>query len=62
MAERLGLTARKSSDLKAALEITGALARAAPADPLRYDFALTRPGILRDESVWDTLPAVNAPA
>ena len=42
---RLGLTKRKQADLKAAVEITGALARLCPDDPTRYDFVLTRFGI-----------------
>ena len=42
---RLGLTKRKQADLKAAVEITEALARLCPEDPTRYDFVLTRFGI-----------------
>jgi uncharacterized protein (TIGR02757 family) len=41
----LGLTARKSADWKAAVEITAALRRLDPEDPLRYDFALCHRGI-----------------
>jgi uncharacterized protein (TIGR02757 family) len=41
----LGLITRKSSDLKAAMEITAALREIAPDDPLKYDFALTHAGI-----------------
>jgi uncharacterized protein (TIGR02757 family) len=37
-----GLTARKSADLKSALEITAAFRTVSPDDPVRYDFALTR--------------------
>ena len=44
----IGLTARKSSDWKAAEEITRALSALDPADPLKYDFAITRLGILGD--------------
>lgn len=43
---KLGLTRRASADMRAALEITRALARFCPEDPVRYDFALTRPGTL----------------
>lgn len=39
------LTDRKAADLKTALEITRAFAKFSPVDPVRYDFALTRPGI-----------------
>lgn len=42
----LGLTARKNLGWKAALEITALLREADPADPVRYDFALSRLGIL----------------
>ena len=42
----LGLTARSSGDWRAAQEVTAALKRLDPADPVRYDFALCRLGIL----------------
>lgn len=48
IARRLNLTKRSSSDWKMALEITAALRTLDPADPVRYDFALVRPGILGD--------------
>ena len=38
----LGLTHRKSADLKAAIEATEAFRALCPEDPVRYDFALTR--------------------
>ena len=41
----LGLTTRASNDLKTALEITAALRRFAPRDPLVYDMALCHLGI-----------------
>ena len=41
----LGLTERKVADLKTAMEITRALRDICPEDPIRYDFALSRPGI-----------------
>jgi uncharacterized protein (TIGR02757 family) len=41
----LGMTARKSADWKTAVEITQALAKHCPADPLRYDFSLFRYGM-----------------
>jgi uncharacterized protein (TIGR02757 family) len=43
---RLGLTRRRSADWKAAREITSCLARFDPADPVRFDYALCRIGIL----------------
>jgi len=42
----LGLTKRKTRDWKMAEEITGALKRLDPNDPVKYDFALCRLGIL----------------
>jgi uncharacterized protein (TIGR02757 family) len=43
---RLGLTRRRSADWKAAREITASLARFDPSDPVRFDYALCRIGIL----------------
>jgi uncharacterized protein (TIGR02757 family) len=42
----LGLNVRKSADWKAARALTDRLQRFSPADPVRYDFALCRLGIL----------------
>jgi uncharacterized protein (TIGR02757 family) len=42
----IGLTTRKTPDWKMAEEITGALRAFNPKDPVRYDFALSRLGIL----------------
>ncbi|HAR44170.1 MAG TPA: TIGR02757 family protein [Bdellovibrionales bacterium] len=42
----LRLTERKATDWKTALEVTSALRGADPQDPVRYDFALSRLGIL----------------
>jgi uncharacterized protein (TIGR02757 family) len=42
---RMGLLTRKADDLRAALEATEAFRAFSPGDPVRYDFALTRPGI-----------------
>ncbi|WP_243293603.1 TIGR02757 family protein [Geothrix mesophila] len=44
----IGLTRRATPDGKMAREITEALRRLDPADPLRYDFALSHLGILGD--------------
>ena len=44
--QNLGLTSRKIRDWKMAAQISAGLARLDPEDPLKYDFALTRPGIL----------------
>jgi uncharacterized protein (TIGR02757 family) len=42
----LGLTARRTVDWKMAAEVTNKLRRLDAADPVRYDFALSRLGIL----------------
>jgi uncharacterized protein (TIGR02757 family) len=47
----LGFTGRKSADIKAALEVTGGFRRIVPADPVRYDFSLTRLGIRSESSL-----------
>ena len=44
----LGLTKRRPGDLKTALEITRGFSAMVPDDPVRYDFCLTRLGILRE--------------
>lgn len=46
IATNIGLTARRTPDWKMAEEITRALRRLDPADPVKYDFALCRLGIL----------------
>jgi uncharacterized protein (TIGR02757 family) len=46
IARRLGLTRRAAADWKAAREITDALARFDPEDPVRFDYSLCRLGIL----------------
>jgi uncharacterized protein (TIGR02757 family) len=43
-----GFTRRRQADLSSAIEATGAFRKLAPSDPVRYDFALTRSGILRN--------------
>jgi uncharacterized protein (TIGR02757 family) len=47
----LDLTRGKQATMKTALEITRSFRKIAPEDPVRYDFALTRLGIRREESV-----------
>ncbi|HET9482136.1 MAG TPA: TIGR02757 family protein [Candidatus Polarisedimenticolia bacterium] len=46
IASYIGLTRRRSVGWKMALEVTGALRRLDPFDPVKYDFALCRLGIL----------------
>jgi uncharacterized protein (TIGR02757 family) len=43
---QLGLTSRRQADLKSALQVTGFFRKLVPEDPVKYDFSLTRPGIL----------------
>ncbi len=45
IARHLGLTERKTTDIKTALEITDRLKRYDPIDPVKYDFALCHLGI-----------------
>jgi len=44
----VGFHSRKTASLSAALEITESFAKIEPADPVKYDFALSRIGILED--------------
>lgn len=44
----LGLYERKTVNLNTAVEITGRFAEIEPADPVKYDFALSRIGIVED--------------
>ena len=53
IAAKLGLTKRRAADFRAAREVTGAFRTIAPEDPVKYDFALTRLGILRSETEED---------
>lgn len=47
-ARELGLTARSGTSMRTALEITAGFRRVSPADPVRYDFALTRAGMRKN--------------
>jgi uncharacterized protein (TIGR02757 family) len=44
--QAMGFTKRRQGDRRTALEITDGFRALCPKDPVRYDFALTRPGIL----------------
>jgi uncharacterized protein (TIGR02757 family) len=46
-----GFTRRRQADLRTAIEITRALGRFDPGDPVKYDFAITRLGILKGSGV-----------
>lgn len=59
-ARALGLTQRNCADMRTALEITRALARFCPEDPVKYDFCITRFGIRPDMDEKElTDPAQN---
>jgi uncharacterized protein (TIGR02757 family) len=49
ISRRLGWTSRKNPSWKMALDITGALKRIDPKDPVKYDFALCHNEKLREE-------------
>ncbi len=53
IARSLGLTRRKSPNWKMAQEITAHLKSLDPQDPIKYDFALTRLGILKETERLD---------
>lgn len=53
IAQKLGLTKRNAADITAALEISAALKKHCPQDPIKYDFCLTRFGIRDDMSYND---------
>ncbi len=48
VSREMGLTQRNQANMRTALEITAAFREFAPDDPVKYDFALTRPGIRRN--------------
>jgi uncharacterized protein (TIGR02757 family) len=48
------LTARRAADRRACLEVTEALRALCPEDPLRYDFAITRAGMDKKNTLRDT--------
>jgi uncharacterized protein (TIGR02757 family) len=51
----LGFTRRKQADMRAALEITEAFRRLSPEDPMKYDFAISRLGILRKAELGELI-------
>jgi uncharacterized protein (TIGR02757 family) len=51
VARQLQLTRRRTVNLQTALAVTEAFRVICAEDPLRYDFALTRPGILRQKVI-----------
>lgn len=56
---RLGLTKRRQPNLRTALEVTEAFREISPSDPVRYDFALSRLGIRRDDFACGYLDAAH---
>jgi uncharacterized protein (TIGR02757 family) len=57
ISRRIGLTRRKAADLAASREATAWLRRISPADPVAYDWSLSRLGIL---GLPVTLPEARA--
>ncbi len=55
----LGFTSRKQANLKAAVEMTRGFKTLNSDDPLRFDFALTRPGIMESIDLRDVLGGPN---
>ncbi len=59
VAQRLGMTKNKTGSIKTAIEITSGFRIFCAEDPVKYDFALTRPGIRGEEKLdsffrnWD---------
>lgn len=47
---QLGMTERSQGDEKTALEITGVFREIMPEDPVRYDFSLTRLGMMKGDA------------
>ena len=58
-ASLLGLTERKQANLATAREITAEFAKMSPDDPVKYDFALTRLGIRRDDDRGELLSKIG---
>ena len=56
----LGMTARRTADLRTAMEVTRAFRKIAPEDPVRYDFALTRLGIRGELDAAELLKPVGS--
>ena len=55
IALKMGLTKRKQADLKTAIEVTEGFKIFSKKDPVKYDFALTRAGILKNFSHIETI-------
>jgi uncharacterized protein (TIGR02757 family) len=51
-AQTEGLTRRRVADKRACLEVTEALRRLSPTDPLRWDFAITRAGMEQKKTLF----------
>jgi len=47
----LGITNRRQADMKTAIEITSFFRKISPDDPVKYDFALTRLGIIKGKGL-----------
>ncbi len=49
VSREMGITRRKDASMRTAAEITAFFARLQPADPVKYDFCLTRAGIRKEK-------------
>ncbi|MCK4958125.1 MAG: TIGR02757 family protein [Planctomycetes bacterium] len=57
---KLGLYGQKNISLKAAVELTESFAKIEPADPVKYDFALCRSGMLGNSGDLEGLEGLQA--
>lgn len=55
IAKEFKLTKRNDTSIKTAIEITNAFKKINPQDPLKYDFALTRTKILKNDRIFNLL-------
>ncbi len=56
----IGLSSRKSPNIKTALDVTEGFARLCPEDPTKYDFAITRLGIRSDQDPAEFIIKANS--
>lgn len=51
LSRKLGFTTRSGKDMETAIDITRSFSQLSPEDPVKYDFALTRLGIIGDSEM-----------
>ncbi len=59
IARTFGFTKRRTADLRTAREATEVFRRISPHDPVKYDFALTRLGILKEDRAEVSLAGLH---